>query len=110
MSKLKKFVVGALAATLCTVSFAVPSPATADAASYCNHTIYRASSKAVSSTKEYCSRVIVALVPHNKGTILRAVYNDCYVTTTLLEDTYACYKCNYTYTGYRTSTSHSHSH
>lgn len=108
MSKLKKLVAGALAAAICTVSFA--APATADAATYCNHTIYRASSTAVSSTREYCGKHIVAMVWNNNYTVCRAIYKDCYAVTTKYSDTYACHKCSYTYTGSHTSTTHSVSH
>ena len=110
MKKLKKFVAGALAAVLCTTSIAVKAPATADAATYCCHTIYRAKSEKISSSSTYCSKVPVGGTWNSQGTAYWVVFGKCYITTDTYRDTYACYKCNYTYTGSHTQTYHTHSH
>lgn len=108
MSKLKKLVAGALAAVVCATSFS--APATADAADYCCHTIYRASSVKVDSDSVFCSRVPIGGHWNAQGTAYWVTYGNCYLKTDTYHDTYACYKCNYTYTGYHTQTYHTHSH
>lgn len=113
MSKLKKFVAGALAAVVCTTSFSAPAPATADAATYCCHTIYRVSSTRIKSQDAGSCSVIVypasSYIGGYGGT--GAIYDRSRKCTpeyvTYLDD-YACYKCSYTYTGYHTVLVHDH--
>ncbi len=96
MSRLKKFVAGALAVVLCATSIAAKAPAQAEAAAYCCHTIYHAGTSTTTDSKE-CARVQIGYVSNRQGTFQTPVYNTCYLKTITKYNNYACYKCNYTY-------------
>ena len=106
LKKTKKYAAAALAAVLCITSVAVHTPQPADAASYCCHTIYRAKSTRYKWDYEVCTRYWDGKSVLPSGHMLKPDYDYCHLKTEFYEDSYACYKCTYTYTGYHVTQSH----